>query len=50
MLAAYWVNKPNLAIQKRIRKIEELPPAKQRIILQTIDTFIRGVETEKQLD
>lgn len=36
--------KPNLAIQKRMRKIEELPPAKQRVILQTIDTFIKGVE------
>ncbi|MGD9161713.1 MAG: helix-turn-helix transcriptional regulator [Desulfobacteraceae bacterium] len=36
--------KPNLSIQKRIRKIEELPPAKQRVILQTIDAFIRGVK------
>lgn len=39
--------KPNLSIQKRIRKLEELPPAKQRVIFQTIDTFIRGVEAKK---
>ncbi len=36
--------KPNLAIQKRMRKIEELPPAKQRVLLQTIDAFIKGVQ------
>ena len=36
--------KPNLAIQKRMRKIEELPKAQQRVILQTIDAFIRGVK------
>lgn len=36
--------KPNLAIQKRMRKIEELPPAKQRVILQTIDAFIKGTK------
>ncbi len=36
--------KPNLAIQKRMRKIEELPQAQQRVILQTIDAFIRGVK------
>ena len=36
--------KPNLTIQKRMRKIEELPPAQQRVILQTIDTFIKGAE------
>jgi hypothetical protein len=39
--------KPNLTIQKRMRKIEELPPAQQRVILQTIDTFIKGVEAKK---
>ena len=37
-------HKPNLAIQKRMRKIEELPSAKRRVILQTIDGFIRGVK------
>jgi transcriptional regulator with XRE-family HTH domain len=39
--------KPNLSIQKRMRKIEELPPAKKRVILQTIDTFIKGVEAQR---
>jgi transcriptional regulator with XRE-family HTH domain len=36
-------HKPNLATQKRIRKIEGLAPAQRRVILQTIDAFIRGV-------
>jgi len=35
---------PNLAIQKRMRLIEQLPAAKRRVILQTIDAFIKGVE------
>jgi transcriptional regulator with XRE-family HTH domain len=35
---------PNLAIQKRMRLIEQLPPSKRRVILQTIDTFIKGAE------
>jgi transcriptional regulator with XRE-family HTH domain len=34
---------PNLAIQKRMRRIEQLPEAKRRVILQTIDAFIKGV-------
>ena len=40
-------HKPNLAIQKRMRQIEQLPSAKRRIILQTIDAFIKGVEVKK---
>jgi transcriptional regulator with XRE-family HTH domain len=36
--------KPNLAIQKRMRLIEQLPPAKRRVILQTIDAFVKGVQ------
>jgi hypothetical protein len=36
--------KPNLAIQKRMRKIEQLPPSKQRVILQTIDGYLKGVQ------
>lgn len=35
---------PNLAIQKRMRLIEQLSPAKKRVILQTIDTFIKGAK------
>lgn len=35
---------PNLAIQKRMRQIEQLPSAKKRVILQTIDGFIKGVQ------
>jgi hypothetical protein len=35
---------PNLAIQKRMRQIEQLPPAKRRVILQTIDAFVKGVQ------
>jgi transcriptional regulator with XRE-family HTH domain len=37
-------HKPNLAIQKRMRQIEQLPSAKRRVILQTIDGFIKGVQ------
>ena len=37
-------HEPNLAIQKRMRLIEQLPTAKRRVILQTIDAFIKGVE------
>jgi transcriptional regulator with XRE-family HTH domain len=37
-------HKPNLAIQKRMRQIEQLPSAKKRVILQTIDGFIKGVQ------
>jgi hypothetical protein len=35
---------PNLAIQKRARQIEQLPAAKRRVIMQTIDAFIKGVQ------
>jgi len=37
-------HQPNLAIQKRMRMIEQLPPSKRRVILQTIDAFIKGTE------
>jgi hypothetical protein len=37
-------HKPNLAIQKRMRQIEQLPSAKRRVILQTIDGSIKGVQ------
>jgi transcriptional regulator with XRE-family HTH domain len=35
-------NPPNLRIMKRLKKIEELPPSKQKSILQTIDGFLKG--------
>ncbi len=35
---------PNLKIQKRLKKIEKLPPAQQRTLLKTIDTYLKGAE------
>lgn len=37
-------NLPSLKIAKRMKKVEGLPPAQQKVILQTIDGFIRGVK------
>jgi transcriptional regulator with XRE-family HTH domain len=39
--------KISLKLQRRMQKIDALPPAKQKIILQTIDTFIKGVEAQQ---
>ena len=33
---------PNLKIVRRFKKIEALPPAEQKILLRTIDTFLKG--------
>lgn len=38
------VNKPNLKLQQRIKKIEDLPPAQQKVLLKTIDTFLKGAQ------
>jgi len=39
--------KLSMKIIKRMRKIEELPPQKQKILLQNIDMFLKGAESEK---
>ncbi len=39
--------KVSLKLQRRMKKIDALPPAKQKVILQTIDAFIRGVEAQQ---
>ena len=36
--------KPSLKILRRMKKIEELPPYQQKILLKTIDTFLKGAE------
>jgi transcriptional regulator with XRE-family HTH domain len=36
--------KPSLKILRRLNKIEQLPPSQQRVLLQTIDNFLKGVE------
>ncbi len=41
-------SEPNLKIMQRMRKIEELPPAKQKVLLQNIDMFLKGVESENK--
>lgn len=35
---------PSLKLMRRLQKIEALPPAKQKILLQNIDMFLKGVE------
>jgi transcriptional regulator with XRE-family HTH domain len=37
-------DKPSLKIIRRIKKIETLPVAQQKILFKTIDTFIRAAE------
>jgi len=34
--------KPNLRLVKRINRIEQLPPVKQKALLQNIDMFLKG--------
>ena len=33
---------PKLKLMQRIKKIEALPVSKQKVLLQTIDTFLKG--------
>jgi len=37
----------SLKLLRRMRKIEDLPAAKQKILLQNIDMFLKGVEADK---
>ena len=37
-------NGVSLKILRRVKKIEALPPAQQKTLLQTIDTFLKGAE------
>jgi len=37
-------NKPNLKIQKRMKNIEKLPVPQQKILLKTIDTFLKAAQ------
>lgn len=36
--------KANLKILRRLRQIEQLSPYEQRVLLKTIDNFIKGAE------
>lgn len=38
-------NGPSLKITQRLKKIEDLPPAQQKTLLKTIDTFIKAAQT-----
>jgi len=38
------MKKPSLKILRRLNRIEQLPASQQRVILQTIDNFLKGVE------
>jgi transcriptional regulator with XRE-family HTH domain len=37
-------DKPNLKITQRIKKIEGLPPSQQKVLLKTIDIFLKGAQ------
>ena len=36
--------KPNLRITRRLKKIADLPLSQQKVLLKTIDTFLRGAQ------
>ncbi len=35
-------DKPNLKLTRRMKEIENLPPSQQKVLLKTIDTFLKG--------
>ena len=37
-------NGPSLRITQRLKKIEDLPPPQQKVLLKTIDTFFKAAE------
>lgn len=37
-------SKPSLKILRRMKKIEALPPAQQKVLLKNIDMFLKGAE------
>lgn len=36
--------KPSLKLTRRMKKIEDLPPSQQKVLLKTIDTFLKGAQ------
>jgi len=39
---------PSLRIMRRVQKIERLPPAKQKAVLQTLDLALQNVDQESE--
>jgi transcriptional regulator with XRE-family HTH domain len=39
--------KLSLKLLRRMHKIDALPPAKQKVLLQNIDMFLKGVESQQ---
>ena len=37
-------NKPSLKIIRRLKRIETIPPSQQKLLLKTIDTFLKAAE------
>jgi len=37
-------SKPSLKLTQRMKKIENLPPSQQKVLLKTIDTFLKGAQ------
>lgn len=35
-------SRPSLKVLRRMKKIETLPPTQQKVLLRTIDTFLKG--------
>ncbi|MCP4671359.1 MAG: hypothetical protein GY857_08625 [Desulfobacula sp.] len=38
------MDKPNLKLTRRMKDIESLPPSQQKVLLKTIDTFLKGAQ------
>ncbi len=36
--------KPSLKLTRRMKEIENLPPSQQKVLLKTIDTFLKGAQ------
>ncbi len=37
-------DKPSLRVTRRMKEIENLPPSQQKVLLKTIDTFLKGAQ------
>ena len=40
--------KPSLRIQRRVKRIEELPASQQKVLMKMIDVFIENIQLKKQ--
>lgn len=40
-------DKPDLKILKKVKKIQSLPPSQQKVLLKTIDTFLKAAKNKQ---